>query len=209
MNLKMLDCFCGLGGVSDGFAKEGFEVLGIDIEDMPSKGYKHEFMQADITKLNGKDFQGYDVIWGSPPCRDFTQLGIVYGKSWKKKRDPERGKALVNAFLRFVREAKPTFWIMENVAYSKRYIPITPTAIVYFQRRKQHCLWGNFPPFLVPRTNSVIRGKTSTGRDTPKWKNRKLAPWLSAKIPLPVSRAFARACKDSFQFIKNEKDGEP
>jgi site-specific DNA-cytosine methylase len=26
---KLLDVFCGLGGVSDGFALEGFDVLGI------------------------------------------------------------------------------------------------------------------------------------------------------------------------------------
>ena len=72
--LKILDCFCGLGGVSDGFALEGFDVTGIDIEDMPSKGYKHRFIRADIRDLKGEDYRGYDVVWGSPPCREFQGL---------------------------------------------------------------------------------------------------------------------------------------
>lgn len=198
--LRMLDCFCGMGGVSDGFALEGFDVTGIDIVDAPKMlGYKHRFIQADMLSLKGEDFKGFDVIWGSPPCRDFTQLGIVYGKSWKRKRDPENGLKLVDAFLEFVKIAEPEIWIMENVGYSRRYIPIKPTAILKIQRQKTHCFWGNFPAFLLPRTNSVIRGKTSTGRDTPIWKNRKLATWLSAKIPLACSRAFAKACCEQLE----------
>ena len=71
---KLLDCFCGLGGVSDGFALEGFEVLGIGIINMVQLGYRHRFIQVDFLTLKGEDFRGYDIIWGSPPCRDFTQL---------------------------------------------------------------------------------------------------------------------------------------
>ncbi len=45
MTLKMLDCFCGMGGVSDGFILEGFDVTGIDIVDAPKMlGYKHRFI---------------------------------------------------------------------------------------------------------------------------------------------------------------------
>jgi len=128
-------------------------------------------------------------------------------KSWKEKRNPENGLKLVNAFLNFVKIAEPKIWIMENVAYSKRYIPLKPTAILKIQRQKTHCFWGNFPSFLLPRTNSVIRGKTSTGRDTPIWKNRKLATWLSAKIPLACSRAFAKACHDAL--LEKETAHEP
>ena len=90
MTLRMLDVFCGLGGVSDGFALEGFDVTGIDIEDMPAKGYKHRFIHADVRDLKGKDYHGYDVIWGSPPCRDFSQIGVLYGKRWKNPPNPQK-----------------------------------------------------------------------------------------------------------------------
>jgi len=193
--LKFLDCFCGLGGASEGFFKEGFECTGIEINPEIAKMYPYKVIIVDMLELDGKDFKDYDVIWGSPPCRDFSPLGIVYGKSWKIKRNPQKGLELVNYFLKFVEDAKPRIWIMENVEAAKNYIPIEPECIVYLQRRKKHCFWGNFPPFLMPKTNTVIRGKTFTGRDTPIWKNRKLASWLSAKIPLPCSLAFAQACK--------------
>lgn len=195
----LLDCFCGMGGVSDGFALEGFDVMAIDIVDAQNLlGYKHRFIQADIMLLNGKDFHGYDVIWGSPPCRHFTQLGQVYGKFWKEPPNPNKGLELINRFLVFAQlEAKPKIWIMENVAYSRKYIPLKPKAILKLQRAKTHYFWGNFPAFLMPRTNSVIRGKTSTGRDSPIWKDRKRASWLSARISLACSQAFARACKES------------
>ncbi len=195
----MLDCFCGLGGVSDGFAKEGFEVLGIDIVDMVSLGYKHKFIQTDVTKLDGKDYQGYDVIWGSPPCRDFSNLGQIYGKYWKKPPNVENGLIAVKAFLQFAKNAEPKIWIMENVANLSKYLDLKPMTITKITKGKNHVFYGNCPPFLMPRTMYSIRGKTSTGRDTPIWKDRKLSSWLSAKIPLACSLAFARACKETLE----------
>src|SRR3989304_3859607 len=103
---RMLDVFCGLGGVSDGFALEGFDVVGIDIEDMPSKGSKHKFIRADIRDLKGEDYRGYDGIWGSPPCRDFGILAKTLGHAtWKNPPSPENGLKNVDAFLKFVTEA--------------------------------------------------------------------------------------------------------
>lgn len=194
----MLDCFCGLGGVSDGFAKEGFEVLGIDIEDMPSKGYKHRFMQADVREIDGNNFKGYDVIWGSPPCRDFSVLGVMYGHKWKRPPDPNFGLSLVNAFLKFIEEAKPKFWIMENVARAKEFIPIKPIFITNFHKGKKHAIWGNFPASLIPKTNETFYIiKTKSGKCCSKYHNdHALRSWKIAKLPIACTRAFARACKN-------------
>ena len=115
---KILDCFCGLGGASEGFYSEGFDCTGIDIINM---GYPYHFIHADMLALNGKDFHGYDVMWGSPPCRDFTQLPDHHltkrgvRQEWKRPKQPEVGMVLVKAYLNFVREAQPQFWILENV----------------------------------------------------------------------------------------------
>jgi len=200
--LKLLDCFCGIGGVSDGFAKEGYDVLGIDIEDMPSKGYKHKFLQADIRNLDGKDFQEYDVIWGSPPCRDFTAIGRLYGKKWKNPPNPEEGIKLIKCFLKFVERAEPKIWIMENVSLLTKYFKeIEPRVDTYITFGKKHVFYGNFPLFLMPRDMRIkIREINKYGRDQPKYlvpvakKNRK---WVHAKIPLTCSSAFAVACKSS------------
>jgi hypothetical protein len=194
----MLDVCCGMGGVSKGFALEGFSVTGIDIEDAPNKlGYKFPFIQADIRSLNGKNFRGYDVIWGSTPCRNFTQLpDHAYradGENWKWKnpKDPQAGLELVNAFLQFVNDAAPKYWILENVVGLANYLDLTPRA--YNSRilnGKRHVFYGNYPLFLMPRS---VRPKRAIDYGGP------LRSWYRAEIPLPCSRAFARACREALE----------
>ena len=181
----LLDCFCGKGGVSDGYAKEGFDILGIDIIDAPKLlGYKHRFMQANIMCLDGKDFKGFDVIWGSPECRDFT---ILNDARWNKKKNPFIGLLTVKHFVQFCNDAQPTFWIMENVRGLKEYLPFIPRMECNIGF-KQHVFYGNFPKFEMPKIHK-FKIRESCGWD-------KLAHWKRSKIPLVCSRAFARACKE-------------
>ena len=195
--MKMLDVCCGMGGVSEGFTLEGFSVTGIDIEDAPNKlGYKFPFIQADIRSLNGKDFRGYDVIWGSTPCRNFTKLpdhgnrkdGVLF--KWKVPKNPEAGLELVNAFLRFVEGAQPKFWILENVSGLANYLDLKPRAIdSQIKGGKRHVFYGNFPSLLIPQCEAMqtelVQGK--------------LRSWIRAKIPLSCSRAFAKACRETLE----------
>lgn len=204
MALKMLDVFCGMGGVSDGFALEGFDVTGIDIEDAPKKlGYKHRFIQADIRTLNGKDFRGHSVIWGSTPCRNFTQLPDhalrADGENWKWKnpKNPEAGLELVTTFLQFVKYAEPTFWVLENVAGLANYLDLKPRAYnARILNGKRHVFYGNYPLFLIPR---AIRKKRAIDYGGP------LRSWYRAEIPLACSRAFAVACREGIQSISGNK----
>jgi len=191
-DLKMLDCFCGLGGASSGFAKEGFDCTGIDIINV---GYPYRFILADMLTLKGEDFRGYDVIWGSPPCRDFTRLPdhgeMRTGQhfKWKIPKNPANGLKLVNCFLQFVRNAKPQFWIMENVANLANYMQLKPQAInSKIWGGKRHVFYGNFPSFLIPTTRRLKVHEKYGGP---------LRSWERAKIPLACSLAFARACKDA------------
>jgi len=197
LKFKMLDCFCGMGGVSDGFAIEDFDVTGIDIVDAPKMlGYKHKFIQADMLRLKGADFQGYDVVWGSPPCRDFSQIGVLYGKKWKNPPNPNNGISLIKGFLKFVEDAKPTCWIMENVALLTKYFKeLQPRTETYITFGKRHVFYGDYPLFLMPRDMRIKTRKLNQyGRDEPTT-DGKLRSWEAAKIPLSCSRAFAQACK--------------
>lgn len=189
--LKALDLFCGLGGWSDGLAMEGFEVLGVEIEPKITELYKHKVIVADVRDLNGKDFHGYDLIVGSPPCRDFT---ILQDKLWKEKKNPKRGLVNVHAFLRIVKEAQPTFWLMENVPLLQRHLKLRGgTRYLCNKKRMRRCFWGNYPMFDFHPTNE--RSKTvDIGKPFDEMRR-----WTRAKIPLLVARALARAVKQALE----------
>lgn len=185
-----------MGGVSDGFALEGFNVTGIDIVDAQVKlDYKHKFIQADMMALDGKDFRGFDVIWGSPPCRHFSIIAKTLGHRWKEPPNPEKGLDFVRCYLEFVSQAKPRFWIMENVHLLNKYLPLSkPKFTTTLGKGMRRSFWGNFPSFLITRDMTKV---LSAEKNRLSWKgNNKLKSWERAKIPLACSRAFAKACKE-------------
>lgn len=66
--MKLLDLFCGAGGAAMGYARAGFEVVGVDYR--PQKNYPFEFIQADAMEF---PLEGYGVIHASPPCQAYIQ----------------------------------------------------------------------------------------------------------------------------------------
>ncbi|KKM99438.1 hypothetical protein LCGC14_1147750 [marine sediment metagenome] len=151
--MKALDLYCGLGGWSDGLVDVGFEVLGVELRQDLADLYQHSVIVADVRNLDPTDFEGYDLIVGSPPCRDFSaqaRCAFREGNPWKIPPDPEGlGLDLVNTFLRFVKIAKPQNWLMENVVNLTKYLELSPIMKVRIAGGKQRCFWGNFPLFLV------------------------------------------------------------
>lgn len=183
--MKALDLFCGLGGWSDGLALEGFEVQGVEILPRIAELYKHPVIVSDVCDLDPAEFTGYDLIVGSPPCRDFVPGSDAH---WKIKKEPERGLKLINAFLNFVDVAKPQYWLMENVLGAKKHVSIPPRGIFKLSKTMFRPFWGNFPAFLIPRDYN----KKSMQFYSNRWK-RELRQWEKARIPLPISRALGRA----------------
>src|SRR5215475_9362589 len=64
---RLLDLFCGAGGVAMGYHRAGFEVVGVDIK--PQKHYPFEFHQGDAMTY---PLDGFDVVHASPPCHDHS-----------------------------------------------------------------------------------------------------------------------------------------
>lgn len=190
--LRMLDCFCGMGGVSDGFALEGFDVTGIDIIQAHSQlGYAHKFIHAAIQDLDGAQFADYDVIWGSPPYRDFsTQTQANKGYSNRTPPNPIYGLALIVAFRQFVEKAHPRIWLMENVRRLEKFWFEQPVLHFLVSKQGKRSLWGNIKfPMMQD-----IRPQRNMEHDYTKYSYR-MRSALRSRIPVEWSRAFARVCK--------------
>jgi DNA (cytosine-5)-methyltransferase 1 len=86
---RLLDLFSGAGGAAMGYARAGFEVVGVDIRPQPR--YPFEFVRDDaLAVLANLDvfeelYGSFDVIHASPPCQLFSRAG--------KLRDAQGGKA--------------------------------------------------------------------------------------------------------------------
>ena len=119
VKLRVLDLFCGCGGLSRGFSDAGYSVVaGIDNDEKALKTFLHnhagaEGFHEDLGKIDVKKFAKensipkIDIIVGGPPCQGFS----ISGK--RDIDDPRNGH--YRSFFQFVKELAPTAFLMENV----------------------------------------------------------------------------------------------
>ncbi|MFW6008040.1 MAG: DNA cytosine methyltransferase [archaeon] len=114
-DLKVLDLFCGAGGLSKGFEMENYNILyGIDKikhflktfnENHTAKGIEYDMCDEIPEDIKNTDF---DLVIGGPPCKQFSHA--------RGKRNEKLGRdSLVFQFTRWVSELKPKVVVMENV----------------------------------------------------------------------------------------------
>lgn len=112
------DLFCGVGGMSLGFAKAGYDVV-VAIDSWPAAvdayrkgvGSHHQMtygaVVGDLSSASPIPILGRcDIIIGGPPCQDYSSAG---------KRVLGEKANLTVSFARIVAGAKPDFFVMENV----------------------------------------------------------------------------------------------
>lgn len=115
---NVIDLFAGCGGLSTGYEMAGFNIpIAIEKDEWASETYQvnhphTKVITADITtikdpkKLIPKNMT-IDGIIGGPPCQGFSLSG---------RRDPKDPRnSLFMDFIRFIKEIKPKFFMMENV----------------------------------------------------------------------------------------------
>ena len=101
---RLLDLCCCAGGASVGYARAGFEVVGVDSEPQPR--YPGTFIQADALTIS---LDGYDAYHVSPHCQHFSMASTFHPGT--KERYPDQ----IAAFrARLQATGKP--YIIENVA---------------------------------------------------------------------------------------------
>lgn len=79
MKPRMLDLFCGGGGASVGYARAGWDVVGVDLNPMPR--YPFTFYQADALEfLDAGGSDGFDAVHASPPCQRYSAITKMHGR---------------------------------------------------------------------------------------------------------------------------------
>lgn len=124
MKPKALDLFCCAGGAAMGLHQAGYEVMGMDIRPQPR--YPFRFIQADAMAI---DWAGYDLIWASPPCQEYSALHALY---------PDREYPDLIAPVRKRLIATGTPWIMENVPGAPMHYYITLCGSMFGLRTYRH-----------------------------------------------------------------------
>ena len=119
---KIVDLFCGAGGLSLGFTQEGFlTALANDIEPCCIDTYSHNHPETprkhivlgdiknvveNITEL--LRFQQVDVLVGGPPCQGFSMAN-------RQRLIDDPRNHLYKSYIEALDLIQPRFFVMENV----------------------------------------------------------------------------------------------
>lgn len=115
----IIDLFAGVGGISLGAARAGFEIAGaVDFNDRIMKAHERNFpntrhLTADLAAYTGEGLlSALNVpkpvgIVGGPPCQGFSSMG-------HRNISDDRNN-LFGHFFRLISEIKPRFFLAENV----------------------------------------------------------------------------------------------
>lgn len=127
MSVVALDLFCGCGGVTYGLARSGVKVaLGVDIEEDCRFTFKlnnpgTRFLASDVRAVSGRTLlthadslteNDFLLITACAPCQPFSPQNRFKNNS--------SGREIMGQVERIVRELRPDFLFLENVAGIQR-----------------------------------------------------------------------------------------
>ena len=127
----VVDLFCGAGGMSSGFVREGFKVvLALDNDPVALRTYRlnhpsvpdERIVCRDITEMKDGDARALtggediDVLVGAPPCQGFSHVGFrcKRNKTGYRLSGDERNY-LFEYLISVVLKLRPKLVLMENV----------------------------------------------------------------------------------------------
>ena len=114
--MKIVDLFCGCGGLSLGFQNAGFKIVAAYDKwqaalSVYQKNFEHECKMLDLSNIKDSvaeiESKHPDMIIGGPPCQDFSSAG-------KRDEDNGRGDLTVN-YAQIINRIRPKWFVMENV----------------------------------------------------------------------------------------------
>jgi len=143
-----VDLFSGCGGMTLGFEQAGFDVVAAFDNWKPAvevykANFKHPITQIDLNEDEAQELineEKPDVIVGGPPCQDFSIAG---GRDFSGKR-----ANLTLRFAEIVINAKPNFFVMENV-YNIQGTPVLSKVLDQFSKAGYGLTHGIFDASLM------------------------------------------------------------
>ena len=116
-NIRVLDLFCGAGGFSLGFKKQGFPIKGVDINPWSEKIFTlnriGDFERKDLQSEHVKG--NFNIVLGGPPCRPFSSVNLL------KRGERHPNYPLVERYFDHISSIRPDLFFMENVPPVRNY----------------------------------------------------------------------------------------
>ena len=186
--MRVVDLFCGCGGMSLGFQNAGFEVVAAYDKWEPALNvyrlnFEHAAENMDLSNVQSSaiviDQHNPDMIIGGPPCQDFSSAG-------KRDEDGGRGDLTVH-YAQIISRVRPKWFVMENVARITKTQKLIEAKTIFKeagyglsqhvldasycgvpQKRKRFFLIGKLHEmdgFMEPFINGALASKPMTMRD--------------------------------------------
>ena len=167
VNPIALDLCCGKGGWSRGLMDTGWDVIGVDIEDMG--GYPSKLVLADIIEVAKNPeafFPGLkvDLVVASPPCQEFSYRSFPFKRA-RFMRDNVPPKTDIWEACQKIAEHFGAPLVLENVRGAVRYMGPAQAHFGPFY------LWGDVPVLLPDGRPQKGFGKSDANAD--RWESKK------------------------------------
>lgn len=114
---------------------------------------------GDVTTADFTQYQGFDLLIGGSPCQGFS----IAGK--QLNFDDPRSK-LYFEFERALKEAKPKYFLLENVKMKKEYAdiiterlgvqPIEINSNLLSAQNRKRIYWTNIPGVMLPKDKGIM-----------------------------------------------------
>ena len=150
--VRILDLFCCQGGASVGYARAGFEVVGVDVAPQPR--YPFEFHRGDALEFLRAHGGEFDAVHASPPCQAFTNAQKIRSNDHPDLVGPTR--ALLESL------GRP--YIIENVPGAPLVRPLVLCGAMFGLRTYRHRLFESNVSLVAPGHPDHVARVTRMGR---------------------------------------------
>ena len=169
-----IDLFCGLGGWAEGLLAEGWDVVGIDIEEHVYGDHRYPagLIVQDVRTVAGAAFSRADLIVASPPCQEYSYMAMPWTRAKAMAaaiRADETGEEL-----RKLNELFKECWRIQREASEAKgaHIPLivenVKGAIPWVGRSRwnfgSYHLWGDVPALMPPILAKPSKNDGGSGR---------------------------------------------